>query len=101
MVTNSYFRWEPIPLYEIILTAIISLMANGEQVDITVVIIDGSVYNKCLSSIGCSRIYDNHIFINANEFFRTDSCGRTVLEHELAHFKYPDKDIHNNCRLTI
>ena len=67
-----------------------------------VTFIDGSVYTKCLAPTACSRIYDKHIFIDVNNFFKKDSCGRITLQHELAHFVYYDKvDIHKVCTPEI
>ena len=54
--------------------------------DYKVTLVDGPVYSFCASSTACSRIYDDHIFIDVNKLHKKDSCGRTPFQHELAHF---------------
>jgi len=72
--------------------------ADGNMDEIKVSFRDGSVYTKCASSTACARIYDKHIFIDANNLHKRDDCGRNPLQHELSHFVYLDKvDIHKVC----
>ena len=87
------------PTYEIILSVIVSIMgADGEVDEIKVSFRDGSVYTKCGFPTACARIYDKHIFIDANKLYKRDDCGRNPLQHELSHFVYLDKlDIHKVC----
>jgi hypothetical protein len=87
------------PTFEIILSVIVSIIgADGDIDEIQVSFRDGSVYTKCASSSACARIYDKHIFIDANKLYKRDSCGRTPLQHELSHFVYLNKlDIHKIC----
>ncbi len=90
------------PTYEIILSIIVSIMSSDGAEEYEISFVDGSVYTKCLSSTACSRIYDKHIFIDANKLYKRDSCGRTPLQHELSHFVYLDKlDIHKVCTPKI
>jgi hypothetical protein len=86
---------------QILLSIIVSIIgADGELSDVTVIVMDGPVYTKCLSDSGCLRVYDSKIFLNYGAITKTDDCGRTVLYHELAHFKYPKLDIHTECKLN-
>ena len=88
--------------YEIILSVIVSIMGADDTEEIKVSFVDGSVYTKCASSTACSRVYDKHVFIDANKLHKRDSCDRNPLQHELSHFVYLDKlDIHNVCTPEI
>lgn len=91
------------PTYEIILSVIVSIIgADGDVDEIKVSFVDGSVYTKCASSTACARIYDKHIFIDANNLHKRDDCNRNPLQHELSHFVYLDKlDIHKVCTSEI
>ena len=67
-----------------------------------VTFVEGSAYSFCASTTACSRIYDDHIFIDVNKLYKRDDCGRNPLQHELAHFVYLDKiDIHKVCTPKI
>ena len=86
---------------QILLSIIVSIIgADGELEDVTVIVMDGPVYTKCLSNSGCIRVYDSTIFINYYALDKIDDCGRPILFHELAHFKYPKLDTHTECKLN-
>lgn len=88
--------------WEVLLSVIVVIMgADGELQDVKLKIIDGPVYTKCLDNSGCTRFSDNTIFINYHDITRTDDCGRSVFYHELAHVKYRNSDIHNECKLNV
>ncbi len=89
--------------YEIILSVIVSIMgADGDAEEIKISFVDGSTYTKCASSTACIRIYDKHIFIDANKLHKRDSCDRNPLQHELSHLVYYKKvDIHKVCTPAI
>ena len=53
---------------EILFSFMYSLMgADGEQIDLTVVVLDHSPYYKCLSDTACARMGDNTIFLDINK----------------------------------
>lgn len=86
----------------VIMSFVISIFgADGQEMEIDIIVLDISPYHKCLSNVACARLGDNHIFLDVNEFHQRDDCGRNPLVHELLHFKYPDGDVHNDCQLTI
>ena len=86
--------------FEILLSIVISILgADGEEMEVDVIFINGSVYSKCLDVTACYR-NDNVIFLNAENSYKRDICDRNPLFHELAHFKYPDLDIHTDCKLN-
>ncbi len=91
------------PTFEIIVSVIVSIIGAGDDIEeYKVSFRDGSVYTKCASSTACARIYDKHIFIDANKLYKRDDCGRNPLQHELSHFVYLDKlDIHKVCTPPI
>ena len=84
---------------EVILSVIVSVLgADGSEVELTVTFLDGSPYTKCQSNTACIRFNDNSIFIDVNHLDKRDNCGRSPLQHELAHFAYYKKvDIHKIC----
>ena len=87
---------------EALFSFIISIFgADGEQIDITLIVLDHSPYYKCLSEIGCARMYDNHIFLDINKFYKKDTCGNNPLIHELLHFKYQGINTHDRCYLKL
>jgi hypothetical protein len=90
-------------LDQIIISIIVSVMGADGVDDYKVTLVDGPVYSFCASSTACSRIYDDHIFIDVNKLHKKDSCGRTPFQHELAHFVYYDTDIdiHKVCTKKI
>jgi len=87
---------------EALFSFIISIFgADGAQMDITLVVLDRSPWDKCLSDTACSRIYDNHIFLDINNFYKRDKCGNNPLVHELLHFKYLGINTHDRCYLRL
>jgi len=62
----------------------------------------GNIY--CKSQIACfiyaEDLYSfetNTIWHNLNYWDEKDNCGRSPVQHEITHFKYPNIDIHNEC----
>lgn len=86
---------------EILISIIVTFIAaDGSEEDLKVHFLDGSPHYKCLSDIACSRVGDKTIFLDVNKVTKRDDCGRNPLYHEIAHFKYMTKDVHNGCHLN-
>jgi len=73
-------------------------MPSGYYEDFTVHLVDGSPKPICDYDIACAFLGSGDIYLDINKLKERDHCGRNPLQHELAHFKYPNTDIHSVCK---
>ena len=90
---------------EILLVLIISMTnAGGEQIDVILVLTDGTTPRDCNNGTACYFHDNNSIWIRYDKMDRLDRCGRDVLMHEFLHAKYEgfrtEKEVHEKCYLS-
>jgi hypothetical protein len=77
---------------------IMVLMPWGSVQSFDVHVVDGSPKEACNYDVACAFLDSRDIYLDIHKFKERDHCGRNILEHELAHFKYPSIDVHKVCK---